>query len=76
MTTPSALVVGRRYKVTHRSDTQKVDRYSIMDYLDGNANSIFFSARPVAGTQEMPRDWILKIESVSQDTQIVLNERV
>lgn len=75
------LIVGKRYKVFHRAENQRVLRFSIMDYLGrevhvsyfGKGPNYLFSARPQAGTQSMPPHWIKDVQEVSKDTPIDLN---
>jgi hypothetical protein len=67
------LIPGRRYRITYRSDTQRRDRYSVMDYMHQDPNGeMVFSARPEFGTQVMPRKWVKKIELVPTTTKIVM----
>jgi hypothetical protein len=70
-----AFVVGGRYRVTHRSDAQRFNRVSVMDYLGESGSDYVFNARPVAGTQTMPQAWLIDAELVRKDTPIVLNKR-
>jgi hypothetical protein len=72
----SSLQVGKRYKIYHQSEAQKVLRYSVMDYLgpdETNQNNDNWNARPVAGTQSMPRSWISGIYQVHKSAAIILN---
>lgn len=68
---------GKRYRVTHQSPTQHYARVSVMDYLGtaGIIDELSFSARPIAGTQKMPRSWIIKAEEVDKGVPISLNMR-
>jgi hypothetical protein len=73
----SELKEGHRYLVTHKSETQHYARTSVMDFMaEGagvNDRSVLFSARPNAGTQAMPREWIVAIQEVPMATPIHLN---
>jgi hypothetical protein len=73
------MVSGRRYRITHQSDTQKYARVSVLDFMQSgtgtDASALMFSARPIAGTQAMPRSWIINIEEVSSNTPITMNQR-
>jgi hypothetical protein len=78
---PEEMEIGKRYRIWHRSDTERRARFSIMDYLGretteshaGKGGNYLFDARPLAGTQSMPPHWIRLIEQVSQTATIVLN---
>jgi len=78
---PDELVVGNRYRIWHKSPSERKVRYSIMDYLGreatesykGRGPNLSFNARPVAGTQSMPPHWIKHIEQVEKNTTITLN---
>jgi hypothetical protein len=70
------LEVGKRYKIYHQSEAQKLLRYSIMDFLgpdETNQNNLMWNARPVAGTQALPKAWISGIFQVHKSAQIILN---
>lgn len=67
---------GERYYIVHQSETQRKPRVSVMDYMDQNDNSYFFSARPVAGTQEIPKRDVKRVHKVSSGHSIVLNKIV
>jgi hypothetical protein len=76
------MTVGRRYKIFHMSETQRLLRYSVMDYLGREATESYsgegpnysFSARPEAGTQSVrPRD-IVSVIMVSKSSPIELNK--
>lgn len=68
---------GKRYRVVHQSPTQKFPRVSVMVYLGaaGILDSLSFSARPIAGTQQMPRTWIKQVEEVPASIPASLNRR-
>lgn len=69
---------GQRYRVVHQSPSQRYARVSVMVYL-GAAGGILdyfgFSARPVAGTQQLPESWIKQVELVSSSVPVSLNKR-
>lgn len=62
------LVIGKMYVVVHRSGLQRRARLSVMRLLDITPSDLIFDARPVAGTQTMPRDWIIKVEPTAETT--------
>lgn len=68
---------GKRYLVVHQAPNQHYPRESVMDFLGVNhiLDTWSFSARPVAGTQDMPRTWILKVEEVPKTTECYVNRR-
>lgn len=70
------LTVGQRYWLRYRSATQRLDRTAVMTYLGTNGDALTFNARPVAGTQEMPRSWLLDIVPVAAGTAVHLNRVV
>lgn len=71
------LTAGHRYKITHRAGNQQIARYSIMDYMGPDHDepkNLNFSARPLAGTQSMPKSWIISIREVPKTTPIAINK--
>lgn len=68
------LVNGQKYRLTHRTPSQKRDRESVAVYLDEDNKSYVLSARPAAGTQEMPKEWVLGIEPVDEITECYVNK--
>ena len=46
---------GTRYYITYRYSNQRRDRAAIMDYLGEEGTDYLFSARPVGGTQRVPK---------------------
>jgi hypothetical protein len=69
----AGLVPGQRYRLRYRSSTQRLDRSAVMVYLDADGENLLFSARPAAGTQQIPRTWLLSVEAVPADTPVYLN---
>jgi len=69
------LVVGKRYQVTFRLDSQRQDHEFIMDYLGLGAypSETMWDARPVAGTQHVRKSTIKFIRLVPQNTGIVVD---
>jgi hypothetical protein len=69
------LTVGQKYRIHHRSQSQKYTRVSVMVFLGTTESDkqILFDARPVAGTQTMPREWVQGIWPTSEP--ISINER-
>lgn len=69
---------GRKYRIVHQSPSQRYARVSVLLYL-GAAGGILdyfgFSARPIAGTQQLPESWIKQVEWVPESTPISLNQR-
>lgn len=74
--------VGSKYKLVYRNpDTrQKHNRTAVMVYLgekhEANKHVLVFSARPVAGTQEMPLSWISEIREASPEAPVYINKVV
>lgn len=68
-----ALIEGKKYRVTHRSETQKKDRQSVMRFLGAEGSNLIWSARPVAGTQSMPRSWFRSADLVLESTDPYIN---
>ena len=70
------MVANRKYRVIHRSETQRVDRASVLRYMAEDSEVYYFDARPVAGTQTMPKSWVKSIEERPITTKIDLNRKV
>lgn len=70
------LIEGKKYRVTHRSETQKKDRQSVMRFLGAEGNDLIWSARPAAGTQTMQRIWFKSAEAVLESTNPYVNRVV
>lgn len=68
---------GKRYRIVYQSQAQRYAREAVMDYLGfaGLTDELAFSARPAAGTQDMPRHWILQFEEVSKTTENYIGKR-
>jgi len=75
---PDPMVIGKKYKIRHKSLTQRYARESVMVYL-GQGMHVdqleMFSARPVAGTQSLWKVDIQSWELVDDATPISLNRR-
>ena len=72
--------IGRRYLIRYRSDTQRFEREAVMDYLgEGqagvDAENYLFNARPLAGTQAMPKRWVQSVTEVPKSSPIVIERR-
>jgi hypothetical protein len=67
------LILGQRYLVRYRGETHRRDRTAVMVYLGEDGDRLVFDARPVAGTQFMPRAWVLAVEPVAADTPSHVN---
>lgn len=78
MNIPDNLVAGQKYKITYRNPAWRHSRCGVMAYIDRNIlrRSTRWSARPVAGTQELPNHWVENIEEVPADTKPYLHRRV
>jgi hypothetical protein len=76
MTTPLPPKSGR-YLVIHKMAHQKKERISVLDLLGiAHERGLYvFSARPRAGTQEIPIKEVLAMAPVSKQIPIVLNAR-
>lgn len=63
--------IGAKYKVTYKSETQRIPRTLVAMYLgdDTYNGNHKFSGRPVFGTTDLPKNWILSVETVPSDTQ-------
>lgn len=68
------MIEGRRYLVRYRSATQRYDRTAVMVYLGEEGDTLLFDARPVAGTQQMPRPWLRAVEPVSAEMPAHINK--
>jgi hypothetical protein len=73
----TSLAPGQRYRIVYMSGTQRFPRVAVMDYLsyDANHDALVFSARPAAGTQDMPRDWVKQFEVVPKTTENFVGKR-
>jgi len=72
----ASMAPGERYRLRYRSETQRRDRTAVMVYLGEDGDQLLFDARPVVGTQRMPRVWILGIEPVPVNTPAYINRVV
>jgi hypothetical protein len=75
---PDDMVPNKRYRILHKSEAQRYSRMSVMTYLGrggASGDELQFNARPVAGTQALPDEWIYAIEEVPPDTPVTLNKR-
>jgi len=71
------LIVGKMYRVVHKAPTEKLPRESAMGYLGEDPNGyLSFNARPLAGTQAMPKSWILSITEAPPGLRVYLNKIV
>lgn len=67
------LIPSHRYRLRWRHPAQRLDREAVWSFLgDAPDDHVSFSARPLAGTQTMPRDWIVDLTEVPKDTPISL----
>jgi hypothetical protein len=74
------MIPGHRYHMIYRSGTQRVDHYLVLDFLaEGSGideGSYLMNARPMAGTQPVPKRWVISVEEVDKSTKLVLNRVV
>lgn len=70
----TGLVKGKKYIVVHMSEAQRKPRESVMIFLGSEDQSTFWSARPVAGTQELPKSWIKGLWEVEQSVKVRIND--
>ncbi len=54
--------VSQRYRFIYRRPTQRVDHQSVLDYLGEDEGNYILNARPIAGTQTLPKSWVKRIE--------------
>jgi hypothetical protein len=71
-----SIVVGGRYLVRYRGATQRLERTAVIVYLGEEGDTLLFSARPVAGTQRLPRSWIRAVEPVPAHTPTHIDRTV
>jgi hypothetical protein len=69
----ASMAPGGRYRLRYRSETQRRDRTAVMVYLGEDGDQLLFDARPAAGTQRMPRVWVLGVEPVPANTAAYIN---
>jgi hypothetical protein len=67
---------GHRYRFVYRSTTHRVDHYSVLDALSETESYYVLNARPVAGTQELPKRWVKSVTEVPRSTKIVIGKIV
>lgn len=60
--------VGHRYRIRIKRDADRKQKTVVMDFMAEHEREYLFSARPVAGTQTIPRRWILGVEEVDKAT--------
>ena len=64
-----------RFRVRYQLATQRVPREDVLDLVGGNHPldlNYVFSARPIAGTQTIPKTAIIQMLPTSDDTPITL----
>jgi hypothetical protein len=72
MLTDSQLVVGQRYRITFKRDSDRTVKTMVLDFMSVFDREYLFSGRPIVGTQTIPRRWVRKIEEVPQTEPIQL----
>lgn len=71
---------GERYRITYKTPSQRRYRESVMTFLElqpvANSFNSIWSARPVAGTQEIPVIWVTKIQLIEriEDAKVYINK--
>jgi hypothetical protein len=72
-----ALERGKRYMIIWTNNGRRTDRMSVLKFLgtDAVGGNTAWDARPDAGTQNIPRDWILRVEKASLLAKVILDER-
>lgn len=69
--------VGKLYKVVHLIPPQRKARFSILRFMHETPTHYIFDARPLAGTQSLPKDCVISISpTISQAVKLALNERM
>lgn len=66
---------GKTYYVRYHyqaGNGRTVERESIMKFLSEDENEYWFSLRPLAGTQQMPKDWVDSIKEMTAETKLVM----
>jgi len=61
---------GKKYWILYQSATQRRPREAVMVFLEETETHIIFSARPAAGTQRIPRYWMIGEYEVPDDTPV------
>jgi hypothetical protein len=72
-----ALERGKRYMIIWTNDSRRTDRMSVLKFLGHNSHNddTSWDARPDAGTQNMPRSWILRVEKASPIAKVIIDEK-
>lgn len=73
MTATTQLSVGKKYRLFYRNPMQRRPREAVMVYLSRQGTSTSWSARPVAGTQEMPDSWLISVTEVDDQEVCYVN---
>lgn len=80
----AALVPGRKYRLrTMIPGVERRPREHVLLFMSQEQSTVagktilFFSARPVAGTQQIPADWIIEDSpvEVAHETECYMNRR-
>lgn len=76
MTDP-VLIPGRKYRIIHQSPSQRYPRVSVMRLIGDSEldDAWLFDARPLAGTQTLPKEWMIECSETTPDAAISINER-
>jgi hypothetical protein len=75
-----ALEPGKRYLIIWTNDSRRTDRMSVLKFLGHNSvarqnDDTSWDARPDAGTQNMPRSWILHVHKASPIAKVRIDEK-
>jgi hypothetical protein len=75
-----SLEPGKRYFLRYRLYGQRRDRTAVMDFMAEDSQGVrgghlLFSARPLAGTQSLPKEALLEWRQVGKDMPIHLNRK-
>lgn len=72
---PVACIAGKKYRITYKADNHQHRREAVMVYLGQDDNNYHWSASPVvAGTQDMPKSWVIKVEYMGDGVECYLNK--
>lgn len=74
------MIRGRKYRITYRLNGQRRDHKMVAVYLDSSTarwdpsrSTLYFSMRPVAGTQTLDSKYLLNAEEVQDDTKCMVD---
>ena len=70
------LVKYSKYHIKYKRGTDKLPREGVMVFLGEEDNDYIFSARPAAGNQKMPKEWVLEIVPADEMTEVYVEKIV